>query len=159
MPDAISRNTPASIAIARPIAELSERSIVAVFVVIVFSFVPSHPTAYVVIHMQGWSPGSRVEAFWRLPRPYDPVTWCQTLAAYSRGGGCGFGSLIGSPISAFPFDPWTLCAVHRVPCMGSDGPESLQPSRPIATSCRSLTKCWSARNSASKRNILWISPI
>jgi len=46
--------------------------------------------------MRGWSPGSRVKAFQRLPNLLvSDICWA--LTAYSRGGGCGFGPLFGSP--------------------------------------------------------------
>lgn len=63
---------------------------------------------------QGWSPGSRVDASCRLP---GFLQWRvgRVLTAYSRGGGSGFASLIGSRLPNSHFSPKRF-AHHGEPC-------------------------------------------
>ena len=89
----------------------------------------------------GWSPGSRVDASCRLPRL---LQWRvgRVLTAYSRGGGSGVASLIGSRLPNSHFSP--LCFARRgEPCLYT----MLQ--------CRRAGKVDSDRRSVFRGRLIW----
>jgi hypothetical protein len=110
-PAAKTRPRPRTTAATMDITSVLARAI-AIVLVIFTSPIPSHPTD----GFQLCSVGLLARGSLRFPcLPSFPVAFWGTLAAYSRGGGCGIGPPDGIRPYRIPGYPLTLCVLGEAP--------------------------------------------